>query len=142
MAKCEVRRGLHAFWLTAAAVMWSVMLLGAAVLLPAYGSSSASSSGAQSSSSLTLVQVNGLGVLIPVGVPLVIAALVWVALHHKCSRGGRLGNCVAWTCIAVLGGFCVVAILSIGIFVAPVAVLLAFAVSLTPSGSPPAQGLT
>lgn len=141
MAKCEVRRGRQAFWLTVAAVMWSATLLAAAFLFPAYGSSSAFSSGARSSGSLSLVQVNGLGVLIPVGVPLVIAALVWAALHHKCSRGGRLGDYAAWTCIAVLGCFCLVAILSIGIFVTPVAVLLARAVSLTPSGSPPAQGL-
>jgi hypothetical protein len=119
--------------LTVAAITWSAMLLGAAFLFPAYGSSAASSSGAQSSGSQTLVQVNGPGVLIPVGVPLVIAALVWAALLYKCSRGGRVGDYVAWTCIAVLGCFCVVSILSIGIFVVPVAMLLARAVLLTPS---------
>lgn len=117
------------------------MLLAAAFLFPAYSSSSASSSGAQISGSQTLVQVNGPGALIPVGVPLIIAALVWAALHHKCSRGGRAGDYVAWTCVAVLGCFCVVAILSIGIFVAPVAMLLASAVLRTPPGSPSPQGL-
>jgi hypothetical protein len=141
MAKCEIRRGRQAFWLTLAAFMWSVTLFGAAFLFPAYSTSSASSSGARSSGSLSLVHVNGFGVLIPVGVPLVVAAVVWAALHHKCSRGGRVGDYIAWTCISVLGCFCLVAILSIGIYVVPVAVLLACAVSLTPSGSPPAQGL-
>jgi hypothetical protein len=121
--------------------MWSAMLLGAAFVFPAYGSSWASSSGAQSAGSQTLVQVNGLGVLIPVGIPLVIAVVVWAALHHKCSRGGRAGDYVAWACIAALGCFCVVAILSIGIFVVPVAILLASAVLRTPSGSPSPQAL-
>lgn len=135
----EVRRGRQAFWLTGAAFLWSAVLVGAAFLVPVYGSSSTASSGAQSSGALTLVAVNGLGVLIPVAVPLLIAALVWVALHRKCSRGGRVGGYVAWTCIAVLGAFCVVALFSIGIFIVPVVVLLACAASRTPSGSPPAH---
>jgi hypothetical protein len=117
------------------------MLVGTAFWLPVYGSSSVSSSGAQSSSSLTLVAVNGLGVLVPVGVPLVIAALVWAALHRKCSRGGRVGGYVAWACISILGAFCFVALFSIGIFVVPVVVLLACAASRTPSGAPPADAL-
>lgn len=137
----ELRRGRQAFWLTVAASLWSAALVGAAFLLPMYGSSSTSSSGAQSSGSSTLVAVNGLGVLIPVGVPLIIAALVWVALHHKCSRGGRVGSYVAWACIAVLFAFCVVALFSIGILVVPVVVLLACAASRTPSGSPSAHVL-
>lgn len=117
------------------------MLLGAAFVFPAYGTSSASSSGARSSGSQTLVQVNGLGVLIPVGVPLIIAALVWAALHYKCSRGGRVGDRVAWSCVAFLACFCVVAIFSIGMVVLPVALLLAFAALLTPSGSEAPQGV-
>ena len=141
MPESEVRHRRQAFWLTVAAFMWSAMLVGGAFLFPAYGSSAASSTGAQSSGSLTLVQVNGLGVLIPVGVPLVIAALVWVALHRKCSRGGRIGGYVAWACISVLGAFCGLAIFSIGILVMPVVVLLACAALCTPSGSPPGYGL-
>jgi hypothetical protein len=132
VSTCEVRRGRQAFWLTVAALAWSAVLIGAAFLFPAYGSSS---SAAQASGSQTLVQVNGLGVLIPVGVPLVVSAMVWAALHHKCARGGRVGDYIARTCVGLLGCFCLLAILSIGIYVAPVAVLLACAVSLTPPGS-------
>lgn len=139
MSMCEVRHGRQALWLTVASFLWSAMLVGGAFLVPMYGSSSTSSTGPQSSGSLTLVAVNGLRVLIPVGVPLVVATLVWVALHRRCSRGGRVGGYVAWTCIAVLGAFCVVALFSIGILVVPVVVLLACAASRTPSGSPPAH---
>lgn len=120
--------GRYAFLLTVAALLWSVGLLGAALLLPTYGSA-------------TLVDENGVRVLLPVVVPAVISVVVWLALWRKCSRGGRLAGWVAWAFIALLVGFCVLAILSIGVFVAPVAVLLASAASRTPSGSPPARGL-
>jgi hypothetical protein len=49
--------------------------------------------------------------------------------------------CVAWGGTLALTGFCLPAILSIGVYVLPVAVLLACAASLTPSGSPPVPGL-
>jgi hypothetical protein len=120
--------------LTVAAFLWSAALVGAAFLLPLYGSSSTSSTGAHSSSSLTLVQVNGLGVLIPVGVPLIIVALVWAALHRKCSRGGRVAGYAAWTFVGMLAAGCLVAIASVGLLIAPVAALLCCAAAMTPSG--------
>jgi hypothetical protein len=141
MTKSQLRRGRWAFWLTVAAFMWSVVLLGAAFLFPAYGSYSAFSLRARATGSQTLVQVNGLGALIPVGVALVIAALVCAALHHKCSRGGRVSDVVAWTAISALCCFCLLAIASIGFYVTPVVLLLAYAALLTPSSSPPAQRL-
>jgi hypothetical protein len=104
-----------------------------------YSSETASSpSGASAAAaSLTLVQVNGLRVLIPVAVPAFVAGLVWVALHRKCSRGGRASGYLAWSLVWMLFAFCLVAILSIGWFVIPVAGLLALAASLTPSGAGP-----
>jgi len=142
MSRKEARRGRRAFWFTVAAFVWSGALVGAALLLPVYGSSSASSMGAHSSASLTLVQVNGLGVLIPVGVPLIIVALVWAALHRKCSRGGRLGGYVAWTLVWILVAGCLVAIASVGLFIAPVAGLLWRAAAITPSGRSCSGALT
>ena len=116
----------RAFVLTVIAFLWSIGVLVAAVVAPVYGSA-------------TLVDDNGPGVLLVVAVPAAISAAVWIALWRKCTRGKRLSGYVAWTCVWVLAGFCLVAILSIGIFVAPVAVLLACAASLTPSG-PVANG--
>jgi hypothetical protein len=104
-----------------------------------YGSSEASSTGAHASGSLTLVAVNGLGVLIPVGIPLLISTIVWVALYRKCSHGGMIAGYLAGALVAVLALGCLVAIASIGLLVVPVALLLASAAAITPRGPlPPA----
>jgi hypothetical protein len=114
-------RGRRAFVLTLLAFAWSTGLLVAALYAPEYGST-------------TLVQENGSGVLIPVGIPAVISAAVWLALWCRCTRGGAVSGVVAWTCVSLLGLFCLIALASIGLFVMPVAVLLAGATSLTPLG--------
>jgi hypothetical protein len=132
-------RPRRAFGLTVLAFGWGIALVGAALLVPVYSSETASPpfGATTASTSLTLVQVNGLRVLIPVGVPALVAALVWIALHRKCSRGGRASGYLAWSLIWMLFAFCLVAIASIGWFVVPVAGLLARAASLTPSGARP-----
>ncbi|HZV72137.1 MAG TPA: hypothetical protein VFF79_00320 [Conexibacter sp.] len=117
-------RGPRAVALTAIAFVWSIGLLVAALAAPAYGGT-------------TLVDENGRSVLLVVAVPAVMSVAVWIALRYKCSRGGRVSGYVAWACVCLLSVLCVVGILTIGVFVAPVAVLLACATSLTPSGSPP-----
>jgi hypothetical protein len=134
MSQTEARAGPQAFWLTVTAFLWSAALVGAAFVLPLYGSSSTSSTGAHSSASLTLVQVNGPRVLIPVGLPLIIVALVWAALHRKCSRGGRVPGYLAWTFVGILAAGCLVAIASVGLLIVPVAALLVCAAAITPSG--------
>jgi len=116
--------GRRAFVFTVLALAWSIGLLIAALVAPVYGPA-------------TLVDENGRGVLLVVAVPAVTSVAVWIALRRKCTRGGRVSGYVAWACVWVLGAFCLVGILSIGVFVAPVAVLLARAASLTPSGPPP-----
>ena len=68
------------------------------------------------------------------GVPLILVALVWAALHRKCSRGGRVAGYVARTFVGMLAAGCLVAIASVGLLIAPVAGLLWCAVALTPSG--------
>jgi hypothetical protein len=108
-------------------------------VIPVYGSSGTSSTGAHWTGSLTLVAGNGLGVLVPVGIPLLVSALVWFALHRKCSRGGSLAAYVAWMLVAVLAFGCLVVAASIGLLMVPVALLLARAAAITPSGLAPAQ---
>lgn len=134
MSNPGARQGRQAFWLTTAAVVWSAALVGGAFTLPAYSSSATSSTGAPSSGSLTLVAVNGLGVLVPVGIPLLISALVWFALHRKCSRGGPFAGYLAWMLVVVLALGCVAAAASIGVLIVPVALLLGGAAAITPSG--------
>lgn len=85
--------------------------------------------------SMTLVQVNGLLVLIPVGVPLLISLLVWAALHRKCSRGSNAAGAAAAVLVTVLTFGCLIGLASIGLIVIPVAMLLGWAVAITPSGN-------
>ena len=117
-------RGARPFVLTVLAFVWSIGLLVAALLAPEYGSA-------------TLVDENGSGVLVAVAVPALISVAVWLALWRKCTHGGQVGGVVAWTGVSVLSVFCLIALASIGLLVLPVALLLASAASLTPSGSQP-----
>jgi hypothetical protein len=70
---------------------------------------------------------------------------VWFALRRKCARGSRAGGTVAWVSVALLTAFSLLAILSIGVFALPVAILLACSASLAPlavagaGGSEPAR---
>jgi hypothetical protein len=96
-------------------------LLVAALVVPVYGSA-------------TLVDENSPRALLVVALPAVISLAVWFALWRQCAHGGRVSSYLAWTCVSLLAGFCVLALASVGLFVAPVAVLLARAASLTPSG--------
>ncbi|MEA2210440.1 MAG: hypothetical protein QOF83_388 [Solirubrobacteraceae bacterium] len=139
MSESDSRRGRWAFWLTIAGLAWSAALVAGAFMLLAYGSSGTSSTGAHWSGSVTLVAVNGAGVLAPVGIPLLISTVVWFALHRKCSRGGPIAGYVAWTLVAVLALGCLVAAASIGLLIVPVVLLLGRAAALTPSAPASAQ---
>jgi hypothetical protein len=129
--------GRRAFKLTVSAFLWGVALVVAAFVVPLYGSTSASapSGFSRPSAALTLVQVNGLGVLVPVGVPVLLAAGVWFALHRKCTTGSRSSGYLAAALIVLLTMFCLFALASIGLLVLPIAGLLAAAAWLTPSGA-------
>ncbi len=121
MIPAAARPGRRAFLLSALALLWSVGLLVAAVAVPTGGS--------------TFVQDQGTGVLWALALPAILSLMVGIALWRKCSSGSRVGGYVAWVGVWLLCGFCVLAILSIGIFVLPVVLLLAFSASLTPSGA-------
>jgi hypothetical protein len=134
-------RGAWAFGLTVAGFGWSLALVGAAFVVPVYsgGGSSATSNGTTTtvhtftSSSSTLVEENGLRVLIPLAIPVALAALVWFALHRRCSRSSRWSGSVAWAAITPLAVFAALTSMSVGMFVLPTVVLLAVAAWLTPA---------
>jgi hypothetical protein len=134
MSERGSRQGRQAFWLTTAALAWSAALMGAAFVLPLYSSSGASSTGAHVSGPVTLVAVNGLGVLVPVSIPLLISAFVWVALYRKCADGGTIAGYLAWTLVGLLALGCLAAAASIGLLVVPVTLFLGRAAAITPSG--------
>lgn len=74
--------------------------------------------------SATLVQVNGMKVLIPVGVPLVVVGLVVAALRYRRSRGKPGAGVIAWASAGLLGLLALAGMVTVGIFVVPVAVVV------------------
>ena len=115
------------------AVAWSSVLVLAAFVLPVYGTSSSTatvdSSGGSTtevttSGTATLVGVNGFGVVLVIGFPLVVTLLVATALAF---RRRRLG----WILTGVLCFFTVIGLMSIGLFVAPTTLALVVACAAT-----------
>jgi hypothetical protein len=116
------------------ALVWSTLLLGGALVLPAYSTASQSASLDSSTGTMvtepmttgteTVVGVNGPGVLITVAVPLAVTLLVGAALA---ARRRRIG----WVLTSVLGFFNLLAMLSIGIFVLPTTLALVVACAAT-----------
>jgi len=114
---------------------YGVALVVAAFALPVYDSTSSSSSGETSQASDTLVGVNGPGVALVLGVPLVVTIAVAGALWQR-SRGGLP---IAWTLTGMLAAGNLLAMLSVGLFVLPVtAALILACVRSRPRARPPA----
>ena len=124
------------------ATLWSVGLLVGAATLPAYSGSSlgttADGEPTGSTATSTLVEANGAGVLVVIAVPLV-ASLVVTALLLVRRRvsGPRLPWLVAaaWLAVAACGALAVLGLLSIGVYVLPVAAALAVAVATSGPGA-------
>lgn len=111
-----------------AAIAWSVALLVGAATLPFYSGSQVSVAcpGCPPDNSdlpsQTLLEFNGPRVLLVVGVPLAMSLLVAITLWT-----GRPSVAAAWVLVALLWFFSLLAIVSIGMFVAPAALLLTLA---------------
>jgi hypothetical protein len=125
-------QGRWAFGLTVTATLWGLALVAGALVVPVYSGGTLDSSGAFHATSATLVAENGAAALAVAALPAVLALLVWLALHRKCSRGSAWAGPVAWTLVGVLGVFCLLGILTVGVFVMPIALALAGAAALTP----------
>jgi hypothetical protein len=127
----------------AAATLWSLALLVAALTVPVYSESSSTTtsdgSSMEETTSATLVEVNGTAVLVTLAIPLVASLVVAVVLFARQrvaeGRGAWLGV-VAWLAVAVCGALALLGLLSIGVFVLPVAVALAVAVITSSSAVP------
>ncbi|MFL5909137.1 MAG: hypothetical protein ACJ768_00985 [Gaiellaceae bacterium] len=125
--------GRRAFGLTVAAFAWSLVLVAAALVVPVYSGTTQSGSGPRISTSATLVDVNGTQALLVIAVPALLTAIAGIALHRRCTRGSRQATRLAWVAVYVLAAFGILGAASIGLFVLPVAVLLAAAATLTPA---------
>jgi hypothetical protein len=113
--------------LGAGALVWSAGLVLAALVAPA-GSTSASSADGLTLGHATLVQTNGLRALVLTAIPLVVSAFVLATLRIRGSGTGgsgfRWAAPLAWTAIAVLAVEAILGLMSIGLFIAPVPLLL------------------
>jgi hypothetical protein len=110
-------------WLLGVAAVWAVGLVVAALVAPAYRSTTSTGNGFVNSSA-TLVHENGMRVLIPVSIPLVAVGVIGVALRHRRRVGKPGAGPVAWVVVALLGVVTILGMLSIGIFILPVTGLL------------------
>src|SRR4051794_29291515 len=106
-------RGRVAFGSSLLAVCLAVGLLPAALWVPMYNDGG------------TLVGVNGPGVLVPVAIPFVLAAVAFAGLWLKCTRGSVAGERAAIVVLSILGVFTVLTGFSIGILVLPMTALVA-----------------
>jgi uncharacterized membrane protein YhaH (DUF805 family) len=116
--------------LTAAALIWSLGLVVAAALVPTYGGQTVSNSDGLTLTARTAVQVHGLKAVIVVAVPVVMTLVVAWALYRRRLDDWRFSGPVAWTAIVVVAMVAVLGIPSVGLFMLPVAVLLALAARL------------
>jgi hypothetical protein len=127
------RRWQLAVRLTVVALVWSLGLVLAALLVPAYDANSSSSEGL-TLTTRTLVQVHGARALILVAIPVIVSIAVGVALYAKHRAGPRWSARVAWIAIGLLTAETLLGILTVGAFMAPVVILLAVSVRLVPGG--------
>lgn len=123
-------QGRWAFGLATTAFAWALALIAAAVLAPVY-----TGAGPGGTSSSTLVQENGPRVLLVIVVPAVLTAVAWAALHRRCSKGSRRAARLAWAIVSALAALAILGAATIGLFVLPVALLLAAAAVIAPDGA-------
>jgi hypothetical protein len=128
------RQGRWPFAFTTVGVTWTLALLPAAFFAPFYSGEMQSTGGEATRTTSTLVGVNGLWVLLPLSLPLMLALLTWFGLHQRCSRGSPSGTFLAWGSVGALA-LVSVAGFSIGILVLPALLLLAAAAATTPLGA-------
>jgi len=81
---------------------------------------------------VTLIQENGLKVLIPISVPLVAAAVVAYALRRRRRRALPGAGPVSWGVTIAAGAACLLGLLTVGPFMVPVAVFLVLACGRAP----------
>ena len=119
------------------ATVWSAALVAAALTLPAYsgGTASTDSTGTvtTSSTTATLVEVNGWWGLVIAGVPLGACVVVGTLLL---GPGGRAAQVAAAVVVALLGALTVLSLLSIGLFLVPAVAGLGVAVLAALSARP------
>jgi hypothetical protein len=126
------RRWQLAVRLGVAALVWSLGLVLAALLIGAYSGQTASMQGAITLTTRTFVQVNGVRSLVLVALPVAGCLVVGVALGQRRRRGSTWSGRLAWTAVAVVAVEAALGMATFGLFLVPVVVLLVLSVRLVP----------
>ncbi len=111
-----------AFWLATAAVAWAVAFTVWVLTAPFY----------EPGGETILAANEELSVRIALFVPVVISALVWLALHIACRNDSRAARSLGLAAAAILLVFAILTGFTIGAFVLPGAIALTAAATLTP----------
>jgi hypothetical protein len=128
--RVQERRWRLAIRLTVAALVWSVGLMLAALLVSAYHGQAKSSADGLTLHSATLVQVHGIGALALTAVPAIASLLVAGALWRRRRTGDVWSERLAWLVIGALAVVALLGITYVGAFMLPVVALLALSVRL------------
>lgn len=112
------------------AAAWGVGLVVAGFFAPVYQAEKLSSPGELTRGTETLVGMNGPGVVVVLAFPLLATVVVAGALLLRPRRGALP---VAWGLTALLAAFTLLGMLSIGLFVVPVASALVVACASAPA---------
>jgi hypothetical protein len=119
------------------ATLWSIALVVGALTLPAYSGDMAATdttgADASSSTTATLVAVNGWWGLVIAGIPLAACVLVGALLLGPAGRAAQVAAAVV---VALLGALTVLSLLSIGLFLVPAVAGLGLAVLVALTASP------
>jgi hypothetical protein len=125
--------GWWAFGLASVGVLWTAVLIPGAFFFPAYSGEDGSANGATTHTSATLVGVNGLWVVAPFVLFLVLSVAAWAGLHASCAQGSRRGRKLGQIAAGVLAAAAVLTF-SAGFLALPAALLMVVAAALTPAG--------
>ena len=110
------------------ATAWSGTLVVQALILH-QPTSTTGNAGPHIASGVTLVQENGPKVLVPVGLPLVLTLCVALLMWSHYRRHRPLVGVGVWVGVGLLLALSLLGILSVEIFILPVAVLVVLAVA-------------
>jgi hypothetical protein len=89
----------------------------------------------QETERLSLLQSQGPGVLVPLAIPVVLAAVGALAVHGR-------RRVLMWTCVALLWAFSLLGAASIGLFYKPAALALLVVAALRTTHPVPEDGVT
>jgi len=109
------------------AVVWACFLLVGAMVFPLYSESSVTFGSGHTTSSVgtaTLFAVNGFGVFIILGVPLLLSLACYAALRLPNELDARGIKVVILTCVVLVWIETVLGAMSIGLLLLPTAILL------------------